>query len=199
MEFTQKQFWKRCYHICTEPTEFFSKLKTASIRSPLIHFINVIFVGMGTFILILGAIISIILAALGKVHYIGWVWLIGAIYFIAAIVINIPILFINAGVYHLFVRLFKGKGSFKDTFAATAYAMTPAILIGIFILNMILGIYIIVLQCIGISKVHKLSIGKSVAAVLLPIALMIGLVFVVYVIIYIFVLVSILGAAVVAP
>ncbi|MBT3298612.1 hypothetical protein HN385_06805 [archaeon] len=80
-------------------------------------------------------------------------------------------LFINTLIIHLFVKLVGGKRPYNETFKAISYSMAPTIFAFIPFVNWAASIYMIVLQVIGISKRQKLSIGKTILALILPIIL----------------------------
>jgi hypothetical protein len=108
--------------------------------------------------------------------------------------------FVGAGLIHLFVLLFGSKG-YSRTFAVVAYSTaigvvgavisvalaalllpfittTPGMVAGIILLvGLLLGLglvgYTLYVQIIGIKEFHDLSRGRAAAAVLLPIVLLI--------------------------
>jgi len=84
------------------------------------------------------------------------------------ILLSWGLLFVGAGILHLFVKMFGGKKPYRETFQAVAYASAPAVFNGVPIIGYFAPIYIIILQVIGISKRQNLSVGRSVAVVLLP-------------------------------
>jgi len=104
-----------------------------------------------------------------------------------AILLFVPILlfawgmlFVNAGLMHLFVLLFGGKQGYKETFKVYAYSISPNIFSAIPFLNWFSGIYMIVLQVFGIKIRHKLGWAQSAAIVIVPLVIVITLVFMLY-------------------
>ncbi|NCO11489.1 hypothetical protein CO038_00115 [Candidatus Pacearchaeota archaeon CG_4_9_14_0_2_um_filter_39_13] len=86
----------------------------------------------------------------------------------AFLYIIIPILMlITAGFLHLFVKLFKGTGSYANTFSAGIYAATPSIILG-FIpgVNFITWIWTFVLMILGLSIMHKMSKVRAFFAII---------------------------------
>ena len=84
-------------------------------------------------------------------------------------------MFIGAGILHVFVRLLGGTQGFEATFRIVCYAQAPAIVtaipcIGPY-LGFLAGIYACVLEGLGIYRVHEMTPGKAVLAVLAPVIL----------------------------
>jgi hypothetical protein len=76
--------------------------------------------------------------------------------------------FINSGLIHLFIKMFKGQGTFSDSYKAFTYGTTPQLLLmGIPFINQFSYFYMIYLQLNGLSKLHKISIWKAVFAYIL--------------------------------
>lgn len=73
-------------------------------------------------------------------------------------------------ILHIFAYIVGARGGFEQTFKATFYGQTPTLLLGwIPAIGGIFVIWSIVLQIIGIRDLHKISTGRAVLAVLLPI------------------------------
>jgi len=111
------------------------------------------------------------------------------------ILISWGFLFVGAGILHLFVKLFGGKGPYRETFQAVAYASAPAVFNGIPIIGYFAPIYIVVLQVIGINKRQKLSVGRSVGVVLLPGAIILAILMILLIIGLIFLFATAAGGA----
>jgi hypothetical protein len=97
------------------------------------------------------------------------------IFFPFALLFGLIMLFVSARIYHLFVLMFGGKEDYKETFKAITYAGAPAPLIIIPYVGILSLVYIIFLEIIGIHHRQKLSIGKSVAVVLIPLIIVLFL------------------------
>jgi hypothetical protein len=77
-------------------------------------------------------------------------------------------LFVWAGITHLLVYLLGGKRDYAETFKALSYAYAPAVFSWIPLINWLAFVYMIVLMVIGIRQRQKMSLARSIAAVLLP-------------------------------
>lgn len=85
---------------------------------------------------------------------------------------------------HLWAYLFGAKKGVAQTIKIVAYANTPGYYLGwIPLINIVAGIWTIVLEVIGLTKLQKLSTGRAVGAVL--IAIIIPLVIIVGVILWV--------------
>jgi hypothetical protein len=83
-------------------------------------------------------------------------------------------LFISGSLTHLFVRAFGGRKGYGNTIKAFAYGNTPLFLFGwIPFVGMLLWIWALVLNIIGIRQLHEISTGRAVGAVLLGIVALI--------------------------
>ena len=173
-------YFKTWKEVMFNPIEFYEKLpKKLGYRAPTIFALKTQALVMGILILLIiifGSLFMGLLAALNKTgegfSFGGEVIVMGilfmALIFIVSILLTWAFLYIGSAILHLFVTLFKGQGTFKETFKIVGYSIAPALFAFIPIVNYFVGIYSMVLQGIGIHKQHKLSVGKSVAVVLLP-------------------------------
>src|SRR5258706_2413427 len=95
------------------------------------------------------------------------------------LVVVVPgLFFLLMGIVYGFARYFGGQGTFLDQCNASLSIQAP---LGIFskllalipvvgrILNSVLSLYGIILQVFVIMAVHRLSLGKAIATILLPI------------------------------
>jgi len=90
-------------------------------------------------------------------------------------------LILNSFIIHLFVKIFKGEGGFAETYKAIGYSITPYFLLGAMpIINWFTGLYVIYLQLVGLSKLHKMSLGKALLSYLLADLLLYGGFFIVF-------------------
>jgi hypothetical protein len=79
-------------------------------------------------------------------------------------------LFITGSLTHLFVRAFGGRKGYGNTMKAFAYGETPLFLFGwIPFVGTLFWVWALVLNIIGISRLHEISTGRAVGAVLLGI------------------------------
>ncbi len=96
--------------------------------------------------------------------------------FVAAIAGTI----IGGVILHIFVYIVGGREGIGQTIKAEIYAQTPNLLLGwIPFIGAITGIWSVVLEVIGIRELQKLSTGRAILAVLLPVTIAIVLAFLV--------------------
>ena len=78
-------------------------------------------------------------------------------------------LFVGAAIVHIFVYLLGGRKGYTQTVKAIGYGMTPSLLLGwIPFLNIIVGIWALIVEIIGIRELQEMSTGKAALAVILP-------------------------------
>lgn len=84
-------------------------------------------------------------------------------------------LLIGAGVYHLLVLLLARptNAGFEATFRVVCYVAAIQLVSWIPIVNIVAGIYGIVLSIFGIREVHNTTTGRAAAIVLIPVAVII--------------------------
>ena len=82
---------------------------------------------------------------------------------------------IVSGIYHLLVLLFvrPSNAGFEATFRVVSYVQALQLISWIPIVNIIAGIYGIVLSVLGIREVHSTTTGKAALVVLIPVAVII--------------------------
>jgi hypothetical protein len=176
--------WKK---IVFEPKEFYDQLPTKNrYREANLFFLKISAITLGivyAIMLMLGLLLSGLASLFG-----GKSVLMFALAAIGIALLLFPIflliswggLYIGAAITHLFVLMFGGKEGYKETFKVVAYSIAPNIFSFVPIVNWFVGIYILVLQVIGIHRRQKLSIGKSVAVVLLPVVIIFAIIGIVY-------------------
>jgi len=77
-------------------------------------------------------------------------------------------LFISGLWTHLFVRAFGGRKGYANTIKAFAYGYTPVFMFGwLPFVGMLLSIWALVLNIIGIRQLHRISTGRAIGAVIL--------------------------------
>lgn len=81
------------------------------------------------------------------------------------------LLFVSAGILHLFVLLFGGKKGYSETLKVVAYSVAPNLFYLIPVVNYFVIIYSLILRVIGLHQRQKLSLGRSIAAVSLPLVI----------------------------
>jgi hypothetical protein len=144
---------KQCF---LHPREYAEKIPlTGGFKEPIIFFL--VIYGISSF---LGLILNSILALNISKFFVG----------ITGIVISLPFslasLFIFSGILHFIAQLLGGKGDFKGSFRANAYASLPSILSWIPVISILayaLQTYIVI---IAFHKLHHYSYRKAVLTVL---------------------------------
>jgi len=186
-----ENFFEKWTKVMFQPDKFYEKLPRATgFKEPTLFafiVISVIYLLLGILILLIGSLYGLS-QGLTYAGIVTAVLVAGVIY---AVGCSFAILFIYlwSAILHLFVNIFKGRGDYKETFTAVAYATAPNVLSFIPIISFFAGIYGIVLQVIGIHKRHKLSVGKSVGVVLIPVAI----ISVIFLVIYFFMIASLIA------
>ena len=172
-------FWDRLKYLISNPNFFFEKIKSEQhIGAALLTYIAVAGIVLAIGIGFAFTFYSLIYSGSPFMSYLGagFTIALSIIMFIFGTIIT----FLYSAIIHIIVIGFKGQGGYKDSYNAYTYSMIPTILItaipfvGFFLLIPSL-IYSFILMSIGISKLHKISIGKSILACLLPIIALIGL------------------------
>jgi hypothetical protein len=95
--------------------------------------------------------------------------------FLLSPILLILALYIGAGVMHLFLLLFRGsKHGFGTTLRVVCMSEGPQLFnIVPFLGPIIGGIWILVLYVIGLREAHETTTGKAVAAILVPVGLVV--------------------------
>jgi len=89
--------------------------------------------------------------------------------------------FVWVGILHIFALLFGGRASYSELFRPLALAMvlnwiTVIPLLGVF-LGFLAGVWQIVVSVVAVENVYRLSRGKAIAVVLIPLAMLFILAF----------------------
>ena len=143
---------------------------------------------------LLGGIISLVLSPFfaGPGDSAGEALAGGLVGFIVTLILS-PIytaiaLLVGAGIYHLLVWLFvrPSNAGFEATFRVVCYVAAIQLISWIPIVNIIAGIYGIVLSIFGIREVHNTTTGKAAAVVLIPVAV---------IVLFVLMIVALVGAA----
>lgn len=174
--------------IITDPMKSFTKLpKKEIIKDSCIYFLKIQAIALALMYIFLLAMLPLRLLpfVIGE-HFLGFLAGVGAllllplalVFYLIMLVFSLVMLFISAGLIQIFVKLFGGKKGYATTFQALAYASSPFILAWIPFVNWLASIYGLVLQVIGIHKLQKLSVGKSILAMILPAVVIAVLVFI---------------------
>ncbi|RZN39393.1 MAG: hypothetical protein EFT35_03835 [Methanophagales archaeon ANME-1-THS] len=93
--------------------------------------------------------------------------LVGVLFFVYALVGGIIGVFILGLWLHLWVYLFGGRNGVVQTIKAVIYGETPGLVLGwIPVINIIAGIWALIVWIIGVRQLQELSTGKAVIAVI---------------------------------
>lgn len=94
--------------------------------------------------------------------------LVGALFFVYALVVGILSVFIFGLWLHLWVFLLGGRNGLVQTIKAVLYGETPSLVLGwIPIINLIAGIWALIVGIIGLRQLQELSTGKATIAVII--------------------------------
>jgi hypothetical protein len=87
-------------------------------------------------------------------------------------------LLLGAGIYHLLVLLLirSSLAEFEATFRVVCYVAAVQLVSWIPIVNIVAGIYALVLSELGIREVHDATTGRALAIVLVPMVVVLLLV-----------------------
>ena len=93
-------------------------------------------------------------------------------FFVAAVAFGIIGVFISGLWIHIWVYLVGGRNGVEQTIKAVMYGETPSLILGwIPVINLIAGIWALVVGIIGVRQLHGLSTGQAVLAVVLAIVI----------------------------
>ena len=91
--------------------------------------------------------------------------------FIAALV-SLVFAFIGAGILQFVLQqLFQGRGTYEGTFRVVAYSAVVQLLGWIPFIGFLASLYGLYLQVVGLEKVHEVSVGKAILAVVITAAI----------------------------
>lgn len=163
-----QRLWQTILLGIKEPAELFENMRiSGGLLQPL--FFYAIIVGLALIIsLLLELPFQLLLGTSAGEQFIG------LIIFLVLLPILLPIgLFISAGLTHLALTLLgTANQSFEATFRVNAYAYgTVGWVMAVPFCGSLIGfVWGIVLEVMGIARVHQVSTGQAAAAVLIPIA-----------------------------
>lgn len=164
-----QRLWQTIIQGVKEPAELFENMRTTGgLVQPLIFY--AIIIGLALIVSTLLQIpFNLILGSSFGVE------IVGAIIFLILIPILLLIgLFVSSGLTHLALMVFGGANQpFEATFRVNAYAYGSIgwVFAIPFCGSLVGGVWGIVLEIIGIARVHRVSTGMAVAAVLVPVAI----------------------------
>ncbi len=175
--------WKE---VMFDPINFYGKLsKKEKYSEAAKYFLKVQAIASAIIIIGFGSILSGLLMVRNAVSgglggNVGLILLMLILTYPLMLLFAWGMLYVGAGILHLFVLLFGGKKGYVETFKVTAYSISPNIFGMIPFINYLAMAYALVLQVIGIKERQQLSWGKSAAAVLMPVGIGIVLAIIIY-------------------
>lgn len=104
-------------------------------------------------------------------------WIPSSVIFILIYPIFLIFAFISGGIYHLFAKLWKGKGDYSATFKVVVYSGVPSLLFGWlpYFLFIVPSLYSLYLMVKGFSILHEVSMWRALGIVLMLIILLISI------------------------
>jgi len=98
-------------------------------------------------------------------------------------------LFIMSGITHLLLMMVKGgRHGFRATFRVTAYGQATQVLSLIpFVGGLMGGVWLLIIEIIGLKEIHETSYARVIMAFLIPLALVFLLIFIVVIAILVFI------------
>lgn len=182
-QFAQKEYetlgiLPRCKMILSRPDEFFNTISPQGVGAAYLHYVVMsLFVAVLSGILMLG-VQSYLSPTTGIDVLIGSVLLQVPVLFIGALIAGAVLTPIGLVIYHLFLKLVGGKGTYKSTLKTAYYLSTVAPLLLIPVVGIFVGLYAIWLSLVAYSRVHKISLFRTFLALVAP-GLLIGAIFVI--------------------
>ncbi len=166
-----KTFFERIKGFITSPGKAFEAERKTSLKEALIYGLKGMFIFAIPYSIIFGFSIFLGGGAVGLVV-------------IPLMLFGLPLLGVAGGVlgalwYHLWAYVFGAKQGWANTTKALFYANTPTYILGwIPIVNIVIGIWSLILFGMGLKRLQKLSTGRTIAAivvaVLIPALVIIG-------------------------
>jgi len=160
--------------VIAHPTDFFQRMKDGEdvVEPMLFGFITEALVLIGSYIWIIPLIFIIpgLVAVLGEdpdvAAFAGISTAFRLVFqFIMGLIGIIPGLFINAGVLHLgLLILGANKRSYIETFKVVCFSKGASVLTIVPVFGIILGMYNVVVEIIGLRERHETTTGKAILA-----------------------------------
>lgn len=151
--------------IIKKPTKFFSKMPKTGYKEPIMFYaINVL----------IGAALTSLF-----IQYMPHSWMQGYAHdamnnFSMMILSGAITLFAWPAIALLGLKIVKGKGNYKDTLRVKAYTSFVNLVSWIPIIGWIAGVYGMVINIIGLSTIHKISVLRTIGGILLALVIIFG-------------------------
>ncbi|TVQ33346.1 MAG: hypothetical protein EA370_11840 [Wenzhouxiangella sp.] len=164
-----QRLWQTVVQGVSSPSELFANMRTTGgLISPLVFYVLII--GAGA---IVSTALEMPFGLLGGSG--GADAILGFFLVLILLPVLLPIgLFVSSGITHLALMVFGGANKpYEATFRVNAYAYGSVGWVWAipFCGSLVGGIWGIVLEIIGVARVHEVSTGKAAAAVLVPLAI----------------------------
>jgi len=164
-------------NILTRPFEFFKGLKKEKgIKEAFIYFavLSLLFTVLATiFGLLMQTFTTNVVSKLfgfavpKEELSTGWI----AFWAVIGYFVGLGLSFVWAGLLHVWILIFGGKGDYTKTYQLSVYAQTPKFVLGWFpFISYVIWIYDVILLIIGTEKVHDVSKLRAILMYVIPIA-----------------------------
>lgn len=148
----------------SKPIEFFNVVREPKIIKSMLFFLTI-----STSVLFISLAINLMIMVIyGAMNNLGFMLSSG--FLIILLILTFASTFVFSGIYYLVIRLFKGTGTYTDTYNAYTYSIIPWVILSVIpIIGYLSFVYSMVLIIFGFSRYHNISKGKAVLVVLIPI------------------------------
>ena len=168
--------------LSTKPREFFKGMKKEkSIKHAFLLnlvFVLFYFVIISLFLLLFISLFRA-LAPAGEKNFPTYIlFILMAVWFVLCILFN----FVWAGILHVWILIFGGKGDYKQTYQLNVYSSIPYYLLGWFpLIGLLACIYSVYLLIIGTQEAHGIPKMKSILMYVIPICVFMFLIIILYI------------------
>ena len=149
--------------IITKPKQFFDEMPREIKSNEVVIFAAINYFLFGILQLIINSLTNIS-QMLNPSMYLG----IGALMISA-----ITMIYIVTAYDYIFFKIFKGKGTYKSMIFVFLYSTAIIPLIAIPLVGIIAGLYMLYISLIGLSKVHDISMAKTIGVLFVAITVII--------------------------
>ena len=166
--FFYQRFWMTWKEIVFHPTEFYNRLPRVADKTSALTFA---YLSSAHFFFLLALVVSS-----GKIPSLPYFMMgtLGLIWVTMMWLILVPMtLYFSAVIHHLGILLQFKRRDFNQTFRVIGYANAMQVLEGVPIINLIAGIWYVIIVVIGLKRVQKLSKWQAVLSIILIPTLMI--------------------------
>ncbi len=157
------------------PTDAFNAVKAGDLGEAFKYFLILLLIFSILFSLIIGVIGTTMVffrttTVFPPPAMMGGGLLVAVSFFISSFIGGLIAVIIGSLWLHIWVYLVGGRKGLTQTMKAVMYGCTPSLIIGwIPFINIVGGIWAIIVEIIGIRQLHELSTGKAILAWLISI------------------------------